>query len=129
MGLTTTPSRNPRDLINPDGFRWTNRLQPWLKQSRCRASAPLAGQVARAVQIDECAGQPYQLTRRRRFLPAAHGRLARWADRTARQLAERQLAPYRGVASRSVTGEVMSIDSGLANGLLAYGFRDMTKPA
>ena len=51
------------------------------------------GGIARTVEIDERPGQPHQFTRRRRILPAAHGRLARQTMDAAGQLTERQLEP------------------------------------
>jgi GAF domain-containing protein len=58
------------------------------------------GGIARTVEVDERACQPHQFARRRRILPSAHRRLARQADRAARQLAERQLEP--GIVMQTV---------------------------
>ena len=50
--------------------------------------------VARAIEVDQRAGQTDQLARSRRVLPPAHRRLAGQPELITRQFAERQLEPW-----------------------------------
>lgn len=64
--------------------------------------------VARAVDVDQRAGQAADLTRRRRILPARHGRLAGETDRSVRQLAQRQFETRIVAQSIEIVGVLVA---------------------